>query len=369
MSPFIADPLGRSSIKAATLSNVTSDDSLTSHASPYLRIMAMVMKIDLHRPGWLSKITSLSFDVLDLERFFSGLRINARGVVEKPKTKRKSHSDDAFSVKFVPLEPDNEPDRKNGERASLIVTHDEETLVMDVTVMVTFIFEQFGFRKSILFDDMELCDQVHAVVFHICSSYRPAKQVAYHNLWHGAEVFHFMALFFSGDEELRECFTPREIFCILIAALGHDVDHDGFTNAFHCETISERSMLYNDISVQENHHASLTIRALRNGGLYPSKLFPDISTFNDHRKLIMEAILSTDMTRGFQVMNDFKLMLVSKAEYAKDPEKDFVSSSGSMSRKSDIASGTVSRRSDSFYSSSLVRSRSQVIRDVRYFHF
>lgn len=341
---FTTDALGRSNVKATTVTHDMSDTSFTTHSSPYLRIMAMIMKIDLHRPGWLSKITSLSFDVLELESFFSGLRIDARGVVEKPRKAKKNNSDEAFSVRFVPLKND---DADNPNKDIGVIDkppHDEETLIMDVTVMVTFIFEQFGFRNSIFCDDRDLCDQVNAVVYHLCSSYQPTKHVAYHNLWHGAEVFHFMALFFSGDEELRECYTPREIFCILIAALGHDVDHDGFTNAFHCETISERSMLYNDVSVQENHHASLTIRAVRNGGLYPSKLFPDISTFNEHRKLIMEAILSTDMQVGFQVLNDFKLILLTKAEYAKEEQTPHPSNS--MSR--DSGSNSIRHRSQKF---------------------
>ena len=115
--------------------------------------------------------------------------------------------------------------------------------------------------------------------------------------------------------------------------------------------------------VQENHHASLTAKALRSGGLYPSKLFPDIPTFNDHRKLIIEAILATDMSVGFQVISDFRVVL-EKATYAQDEEEENcfdTPNNGSrrsslQARKSQTGNRRQSRKSDSniFHRSSTV---------------
>jgi len=42
----------------------------------------------------------------------------------------------------------------------------------------------------------------------------------------------------------------------LIGGLCHDLGHDGYTNAFHVNTISERAIRHNDVSVQESFHAA-----------------------------------------------------------------------------------------------------------------
>ena len=47
-----------------------------------------------------------------------------------------------------------------------------------------------------------------------------------------------------------------QIFTILVAAAGHDVDHPGRTNGFLVKTSAPLALLYNDASVLENHHAA-----------------------------------------------------------------------------------------------------------------
>jgi len=49
---------------------------------------------------------------------------------------------------------------------------------------------------------------------------------------------------------------------IIIAALCHDVGHDGFTNSFHQNMMTERSIQSNDIAVQETFHAAEMFKVL-----------------------------------------------------------------------------------------------------------
>ena len=41
---------------------------------------------------------------------------------------------------------------------------------------------------------------------------------------------------------------------LLVSTLVHDVDHNGLNNNFHINSQSPLAVLYNDISVLENHH-------------------------------------------------------------------------------------------------------------------
>ena len=53
-----------------------------------------------------------------------------------------------------------------------------------------------------------------------------------------------------------------DILAFLIAGSCHDVGHDGFNNAFHVNSVSERAVASNDVSVQESYHAAQTFRTL-----------------------------------------------------------------------------------------------------------
>ena len=52
------------------------------------------------------------------------------------------------------------------------------------------------------------------------------------------------------------CDDLDETSC-LIAASMHDLNHPGRNSAFLCNSNAELAYLYNDITVLENHHASL----------------------------------------------------------------------------------------------------------------
>jgi high affinity cGMP-specific 3',5'-cyclic phosphodiesterase 9 len=56
-------------------------------------------------------------------------------------------------------------------------------------------------------------------------------------------------------------------FGILIAAISHDVDHPGNTNSYEINAGTKYAKLYNDNSVLENHHCTLTFELLEYTGL------------------------------------------------------------------------------------------------------
>ena len=81
---------------------------------------------------------------------------------------------------------------------------------------------------------------------------------------------------------------------LLTAAVGHDVDHPGVTNAFLVRSEAPLALRYNDISVLENHHTATTFAILSRKR---SNLLATLSS--DERKeargLMIAAILATDM--------------------------------------------------------------------------
>ena len=82
---------------------------------------------------------------------------------------------------------------------------------------------------------------------------------------------------------------------LFIAALCHDVQHDGFNNAYHKTTQSTLFHMFGDQAIQENNHAAQTLQLLENAD------FDFLSARNKPaetriiKKRIIESILFTDM--------------------------------------------------------------------------
>ena len=134
------------------------------------------------------------------------------------------------------------------------------------------IFEGLFDLSSINVDERVL----YTFIRRVSRSYRP---VAYHNFFHAFCVVQFGAALVVQCQ-LVEDLPKKELFCLLICALIHDIgnhnnvttttntiiiittiiikDHPGNNNTFEIATQSRLSILYNDISVLENHHIGTT---------------------------------------------------------------------------------------------------------------
>lgn len=86
----------------------------------------------------------------------------------------------------------------------------------------------------------------------------------YHNSLHAADVVQGIHMLMQGQR--GDYFNEIEGIGAILAAIGHDVDHPGVTNTFRVAMRDQASLIYNDISVNENVHASCLYRTLSKQG-------------------------------------------------------------------------------------------------------
>ncbi|KAG8559428.1 hypothetical protein GDO81_017336 [Engystomops pustulosus] len=120
----------------------------------------------------------------------------------------------------------------------------------------------------------------------------------YHNLIHAADVtqtVHYIML----HTGIMHWLTELEILAMILAAAIHDYEHTGTTNNFHIQTRSDAAILYNDRSVLENHHVSAAYRVMQEDDM---NILVNLSKddWRDLRTLVIEMVLSTDMSGHFQ---------------------------------------------------------------------
>ncbi|XP_058977322.1 dual specificity calcium/calmodulin-dependent 3',5'-cyclic nucleotide phosphodiesterase 1A isoform X3 [Musca domestica] len=129
----------------------------------------------------------------------------------------------------------------------------------------------------------------------------------YHNNLHAADVtqtVHHMLC----QTGLMNWLTDLEIFATLLAALIHDYEHTGTTNNFHVMSGSETALLYNDRAVLENHHISAAFRLLKDDDC---NVLSNLSReeYRELRTLVIDMVLSTDMSFHFQQLKNMKNLL------------------------------------------------------------
>jgi len=105
--------------------------------------------------------------------------------------------------------------------------------------------------------------------------------------------------------------SELDLLSVVISAVCHDYGHDGFNNAYHVNTISERAVRYSDLSVQENFHIAESFSILNETKFNFMMDFSrdDYKTF---RKRMIGMILATDMARHVSDLASFKSLLEQK---------------------------------------------------------
>jgi len=153
----------------------------------------------------------------------------------------------------------------------------------------------------------------------ICDHY---NRNHFHNFQHATNVLQMTYMLLDKTEIINKL-NPHIVFAALLSALSHDVDHPGNTNSYEINSMSKYAKLYNDISVLENHHCSLTFELMERTGII--KNIKD-EHFRDIRKTIIMCILGTDMSKHNDYISKFDNFNFQKLEYTID-EQIFICSS------------------------------------------
>jgi len=171
----------------------------------------------------------------------------------------------------------------------------------------------------------------------------------FHNFLHAFSVVHTTYLLLSTTEAAR-MLRPLDIAGCLIAALCHDVDHPGHTNAFEIQSGSQLAMLYSDESVLERHHAYTTFKIMSKEK--DANILENLSAvdYRHIRKVIITAILGTDMAGHFKFCETLEKTL--------NPPVRHISTSTMVSSKKEV------KPSDAFTSSAEKASSCSEIRSV-----
>ena len=130
----------------------------------------------------------------------------------------------------------------------------------------------------------------------------------YHNACHAADVLHTQ-LFFIAQSDLAKTLTQLDIVSCIIASFGHDIGHQALTTRFLVNNCDEIAITYNDSSVLESMHSAKTFSILKTQGF---NILENLA--NDDwlkcRKMIIEMILETDMSKHFEILGKFRTRVI-----------------------------------------------------------
>uniref|UniRef100_A0ABD2VXR4 PDEase domain-containing protein n=1 Tax=Trichogramma kaykai TaxID=54128 RepID=A0ABD2VXR4_9HYME len=130
------------------------------------------------------------------------------------------------------------------------------------------------------------------------------RDISYHNSTHAIDVLQGVACFMQS-ESLRSILEPLDEIAALLAAAAHDIDHPGKSSQFLCNARDELAILYNDITVLENHHCALMFQITLSDDSVNIFKNCDRETYHKVRSNVIDMILATEMTKHFEHLSKF----------------------------------------------------------------
>eukprot|EP00834_Sanchytrium_tribonematis_P002563 NODE_82_length_22625_cov_0.476516.p4 type:complete len:533 gc:universal NODE_82_length_22625_cov_0.476516:10192-11790(+) len=128
----------------------------------------------------------------------------------------------------------------------------------------------------------------------------------YHSNIHAADIMYTFASLIHNSA-INDHITDREAFSTILACSIHDLGHPGVSNMFLIRSKDPLALLYSDQSVLEYHHChqGFEIALLPEHNLFCGCAEDE---YLEIRKLIIDLILATDMSKHFDLLNKFKNM-------------------------------------------------------------
>ncbi|VDK88168.1 unnamed protein product, partial [Onchocerca ochengi] len=197
---------------------------------------------------------------------------------------------------------------KGHSLTSITFTIMESLLIIDILSDLKFIAETTGKKKRGLLKTFEIPSGILLnYLLHLEHHYRDNP---YHNQIHAADVTQSVNVLISSPA-LQNVFSELEVLASIFAGAIHDVDHPGFTNHYLINTNSELAIMYNDESVLEQHHLAVAFKLLQdsNCNFIMSLSKKQRQLF---RKLTIEMVLATDMSKHMNILADLKTMVEAK---------------------------------------------------------
>lgn len=144
-------------------------------------------------------------------------------------------------------------------------------------------------------------DKLRTFLEVVCSRY---QKVPYHNFTHAFCLVHF-AYWLITHIDADKFFKKDDILAIIVACIGHDLDHPGMNNGWLIKSKNPLALVYNDASVLENMHCSLLFQILsREECNILDTLNRD--RFAYVREVVVQGIICTDMSKHNQLVDKLK---------------------------------------------------------------
>ena len=123
-----------------------------------------------------------------------------------------------------------------------------------------------------------------------------SKNAIYHTEKHAIDMLQTLSIYISKSNVINYIdLNDIDIISLLVAGLCHDVGHPGYNNDFQIKMMTDLTITYNDKSVLENYHISLTFQILKNENCNIFKLLTK-NEFSYIRKRMIDMVLATDMS-------------------------------------------------------------------------
>jgi hypothetical protein len=176
----------------------------------------------------------------------------------------------------------------------------------------------------VMFSELGLLNEFHIplprMLHFLGTLNRSYNANPYHNWVHACDVAQVCYMILKKTRVV-EMLQRLDHFALMVGALCHDLDHPGLNNVFQINARTDLSMLYNDVSVLENHHASFAFQVLsQEEDNVAASLTP--SQAQEFRKAIISEILATDMVKHFELVSRFKSHRETSGTFSKDRKED-----------------------------------------------